>query len=134
MFKDSPKHCSHGGVLFFILVSVQLCICQVGIQLLLARRTHALEMSLTFYGSDTRFKCLRKHKASFKAGQQVHMEVTAIHFDKSKDVTSKVLLQKTKTQSSGEKKKNLRFRVYSYPKHKNEFHYKRLHFFFAFLD
>lgn len=51
-----------------------------------------METILTGYGSDKRFKCLKKQKKNFKAEQQVHMEVNPIQFRKTKDVTLKVLL------------------------------------------
>jgi len=46
MIKDLPEYHNQGRFLFFILVSVQFCVCQVGTQSLLARKTTSMEMRL----------------------------------------------------------------------------------------
>lgn len=50
------------GFLFFIPVSVQLCICQVGTQSLLARKTTSVEMTLTSDVLETRLRYLKKNR------------------------------------------------------------------------
>lgn len=66
MVKDPPEHHNHGRFLFFILLSVQLCIRQVGTQSLLARKTASMEISLTCDGLDTRLRCLKNRKQAWK--------------------------------------------------------------------